>query len=254
VALRLLSLKVVSSIHTTKTGAAMDEHRARTEKSGLSRLGCHEGAGRKLPLPTRGLAALLVLALAAGPVGCATKTRTGALVGGAAGAGVGGIVGALVGGTRGAAIGVGVGAVVGAGTGLLVGRYLDRRTGDRAAAARQVGSMPRDRDIVEVQKSEVEPLPVKAGQSVVLRVEYSVLAPNPDQRVELTEWRAIRKSGETVMGPVERDTRREQGVFTSAYQFQVPSNMAPGEYTVLTVLETGDGQKRAASEARLVVQ
>ncbi len=212
------------------------------------------GTGRTPSPASRGLAALLVLTLAVGLAGCATKTQTGALVGGAAGAGVGALVGALIGGPRGAAIGAGAGALVGAGAGALVGRYLDRRVGDRATAARQVGYVPMSGNLVEVQKSEVEPLPARPGQSVVLRVEYSVLAPNPDQRVDLKEWRAIRKSGETVMGPVERDARREQGVFTSAYQFQVPSNMAPGEYTVLTVLETGDGQKRAASEARLVVQ
>jgi hypothetical protein len=203
---------------------------------------------------TRGLAALLTLALAVGPAGCATQTQTGALVGGAAGAGVGALIGALVGGSRGAAIGAGAGALVGAGVGALVGRHLDRQVGSRADAARQVGHVPSSGNLVEVQKSEVEPFPARPGQSVALRVEYSVLAPNPDQRVELKEWRAIQRSGATVMGPVERGTRREQGVFTSTYQFQVPSSMAPGEYTVLTVLETGDGQKRVASESRLVVR
>jgi outer membrane protein OmpA-like peptidoglycan-associated protein len=59
--------------------------------------------------------------------GCATRTKTGAAVGGVSGAAVGAGVGALAGGPKGALIGAGVGAAAGAGAGALIGRYMDKQ-------------------------------------------------------------------------------------------------------------------------------
>ncbi|MGH7321263.1 MAG: hypothetical protein ACRELA_16770 [Candidatus Rokuibacteriota bacterium] len=201
-------------------------------------------------------AVVIVTMVALSVAGCATQTQTGAAVGGAAGAGLGAIIGGLMGGQKGALIGAGVGAVAGAGAGALIGRYLDQKVADRSAAARRVGYVPRSNDLVEVQRSEVVPRAVKPGQSVVSRVEYSVLAPNPDQRVEFRERRVVQRDGQTVIGPVERQIRKEQGVHQSAYEFQLPGDTPAGQYTVVTVVELGEGTsaQRKTAEVPLTVQ
>ncbi|MCB0327262.1 MAG: OmpA family protein [Bdellovibrionales bacterium] len=58
---------------------------------------------------------------------CATKSGTGALVGGGAGAGVGAGIGALAGGKKGAAIGAVVGGIAGTATGGAIGARMDRQ-------------------------------------------------------------------------------------------------------------------------------
>jgi outer membrane protein OmpA-like peptidoglycan-associated protein len=58
---------------------------------------------------------------------CATKTGTGAAVGGGSGALLGAGVGALLGGGKGAMVGAAVGAGVGAGTGAVIGHYMDKQ-------------------------------------------------------------------------------------------------------------------------------
>ncbi|MEZ4705030.1 MAG: OmpA family protein [Bdellovibrionota bacterium] len=58
---------------------------------------------------------------------CATKSGTGALVGGGAGAGVGAGIGAAIGGKKGALIGGAVGGVTGAAAGGAIGAKMDRQ-------------------------------------------------------------------------------------------------------------------------------
>jgi outer membrane protein OmpA-like peptidoglycan-associated protein len=72
---------------------------------------------------------LLCVATAAGvaALGCSTRQKTGAAVGGVSGAVVGAGVGAAAGGKKGALVGAGVGAAAGATGGALVGRYMDRQ-------------------------------------------------------------------------------------------------------------------------------
>ncbi len=69
----------------------------------------------------------ILLAASFGLSSCASKSGTGAWIGGAGGAGVGAGIGALVGGKQGALIGGAVGAVAGAGTGAAIGARMDNQ-------------------------------------------------------------------------------------------------------------------------------
>ena len=86
---------------------------------------------------------------------CATKTGTGALVGGGSGAVLGAGVGALMGGGKGAAVGAGVGAAVGAGTGALIGNYMDRQ----------------EKALKEVKSAKVE----RQGDKLVVKFASAIL-------------------------------------------------------------------------------
>ncbi len=188
-------------------------------------------------------------------VGCATRTQTGAAVGAAAGAGVGAAVGGAAAGKRGALIGAAAGAAVGLIIGALVGRHLDQRTGDRAAAVRELGRPAAEGNIIDIRRYEVVPAPAKPGQTIVVRMDYFVVAPNPDQKVDLREWRVIRRDGQDVTQPDYRQLRVEQGTYTSQYRFRLLSNTPPGRYSVVTILATeGEVSHQKVAEAALVVE
>jgi len=95
------------------------------------------------------LVAMLFLA-----AGCATDTRTkkGAVIGGALGTAVGAGVGYAVGGKKGAAIGAGSGLVVGGLTGAAIGRYMDNQERDlrEALASAEAASIQREQDVLAV--------------------------------------------------------------------------------------------------------
>jgi hypothetical protein len=199
---------------------------------------------------------LSVLALSA--EGCATRTQTGAAVGAAVGAGAGAAVGATKGGAQGAMIGAGVGAGVGLILGALVGRHWDWRTGDRTAAAKQADlvPMPTAGNVLAIKRYELVPPTARPGQIVLVRMDYFIMAMNPDQRVDLEEWRLMRRDGREV---TERDYRRrpglEQGVYTTEYWFQLLPNTPPGQYTILTILATeGQSRHQGRAEATLLVE
>ena len=86
---------------------------------------------------------------------CATKTGTGAAVGGGSGALLGAGVGALLGGGKGAAVGAAVGAGVGAGTGALIGHYMDKQ----------------EKALKEVKTAKVE----RQGDKLVVKFNSAIL-------------------------------------------------------------------------------
>ena len=206
----------------------------------------------------RALAALLVAAVVATSLGgCATRTQTGAFVGGGAGAVLGGVLGGLFGPKKdrekAIAIGAGVGAVLGAAIGGAVGRYLDQRIGDRAQAVKQLDYVPSQGNVIQVERSEVVPVPARPGQKIVVRMEYYVVAPIPDLRVDLRVWCEIKHDDGSVMERLSDKIRMEQGMYTSTYEFQLPPDTRPGKYTILTTFRTEGGNHQTA-QATLIVQ
>lgn len=206
---------------------------------------------RLMGLAARVIGCVLVVALLAG---CATRTQTGAAVGAGVGAAAGAAIGATQG-TTGALIGAGVGALLGGIVGALVGRYQDQRIGDRAAA-RAVAGQPADESMIRIQKGEVIPATARAGEAIVVRVQYAVLAPGADTRVALNEWRMLRTGDRDIAEPQHRQMNVEQGVFVSTYRFAVPADAPPGQYRIVTLIET-DGvtpPQRARTETILIVK
>lgn len=167
---------------------------------------------------------------------CATRTQTGTLVGGATGAGLGALIGAIVAGETGATIGAGVGALIGSVIGGVVGHYQDQQVGDRRAAAQEIGLLPKRGVLIKAQDAGVVPHPARAGETVRSHVKYALLSAREGNDVHFTEWRAVIKDGELIMGPVVRQLTRPQGLHVSTYQFRLPPETPPGEYIMITAL------------------
>lgn len=109
---------------------------------------------------------VLVGLMAAAAMGCGTKQKTGAAVGGVGGAVAGAGVGAAAGGNKGAVIGAAVGAAAGATAGALIGRYMDkqeaelRKDVDNARIVRKGNELTVEFDsaiLFDVNKSELRP-------------------------------------------------------------------------------------------------
>jgi hypothetical protein len=118
-----------------------------------------------------------------------------------------------------------------------------------------VADAPADARTIRIQKGEVVPPTARAGQLVVVRVQYAVLAPGADMRVGLRESRMLQSDGREIAEPQSRVVNVEQGVFVSTYRFDLPADTPPGRYRVVTIIET-DGMSpppQARSEAVIVV-
>ena len=110
---------------------------------------------------------------------CATKTGTGAAVGGGGGALLGAGVGALLGGGKGAMVGAAVGAGVGAGTGALIGHYMDKQE----KALKEVKGAKVDR--------QGDKLVVKFNSAILFDTGKAVLKPN--SKTDLAEFAKVLK-------------------------------------------------------------
>jgi outer membrane protein OmpA-like peptidoglycan-associated protein len=129
---------------------------------------------------TRELKLVTALCVASlGASACATKTGTGAAVGGGAGALIGAGIGAIAGGGKGAAAGAVVGGAVGAGSGALIGRYMDRQE----AALKKVESAKVER--------QGDKLVVKFNSAILFDTNKSEL--KPQSRTDLAEFAKVLK-------------------------------------------------------------
>ena len=169
-------------------------------------------------------------------VGCATRTRMGAVTGAGIGAGLGALLGGATAGKRGAVMGGAIGAGIGLFVGTLVGQHMDRRTGDRAAAARQLAYVPDAGNIVRLNRFDVVPASTQSGEEVMMRIEFAVIAPIPDLMVDLSERYMLRHNERDVLQSTHRELRADQGIHMSESTFRLPADLPAGHYTVLTIL------------------
>ncbi len=152
------------------------------------------------------------------------KTAGGAGIGAAGGA----IAGGLISGKR---KGMVWGGLLGALAGGLLGAYADHKdkTADEAMADSsydpQVG-------VQLVMKSvSAEPKSIAPGQDVDLKMTYTVLAPQSDQEVDVTETRLVTLNGEKVADP-STQRYRTSGIWSSTQPVRLPGNAPSGTYQV----------------------
>jgi outer membrane protein OmpA-like peptidoglycan-associated protein len=124
-----------------------------------------------------GTALVVVLAV---PLGCATKARTGAAVGGVGGAAAGGGIGAAIGGWKGAAIGAAIGGAAGGVTGAVIGRYMDM----------QEEALKRDLKTATIER-EGDHLIVKFQSAILFEVDKTAL--KEDAKTELADLARVLK-------------------------------------------------------------
>lgn len=191
---------------------------------------------------------VLVAFLAFQLAGCATMSNTeqGALGGAIAG----GLLGAALGDTKGAIIGAAAGAIVGA----VIGNYYDKQAASRAEAARKYDYGRRETESrLEIEESSFMPRTVTLGSAgkVQSLVQYTVLAPDAEQKVRIKEIRTIVKGNERIE-LAEREVIRTQGTFVSEMKFEMPKDIDRGDYTLVTTITDGRHTKTVRDSFRVV--
>jgi len=157
------------------------------------------------------------------------------------GTGVGAVGGALVGGLAGGRKGAVLGAAIGAIGGAAVGAYLDHQ--DKTAAQTNVehNYQPTQGTRLEFTDVAADPATASPGATVNLVASYALMAPNPQQHIQVTETRVVTFNGETIVAPDPTTMDRTPGTWTSKLPVTLPAGAARGTYQ-LQVTATAEGQ------------
>jgi hypothetical protein len=198
----------------------------------------------------------MVLIFGAVLAGCATESGyydpgrsagAGALGGAATGAALGAIIGAATGSpATGAWIGAASGAVVGGLGGYLYAEHRNSEMRSAQAAAESYNYSPGQGAMVDVNRVYVNPSQVRAGQTVSLAMDYTILTPD-NAPVTSTLYREIRLGGTTLGQPYQTQVNNSNGTFTDQVNYGLPNNAQPGTYTVISRVQNqyGTAEKTA---------
>lgn len=167
--------------------------------------------------------------------GCATMSNT--EQGAGIGAGAGAVIGAMVSNNK--LVGALVGAAVGAIAGAIVGNYIDQQNATRAEAAKKYSyDAKKEKERLEVESVNVAPQQLTPGSTMDAAVRYTILAPDSNQQVKLTERRTLVCGKETFDLP-DREIVRDQGTYTSTAKVTLPKDLTKGNYTLVTTITDG---------------
>ena len=177
-------------------------------------------------------------------IGCASMSETGK--GAAMGAAAGGILGAILGDTKGAIFGAFAGAIVGA----VIGNYYDKQIASRAETAKKYEYTAKG-DKLEIDKVTINPYEITQGSAAEATVLYSILKPDADKDVHITETRTL-VDGEETMELAKREVLRPQGSHLSTIKFTMPQDIKKGDYILVTSVSDGKQTKTAKSAMRVI--
>jgi len=195
------------------------------------------------------LASALTFILVVSLAGCATNgyydparsAGAGALGGAATGAALGAIIGAATGSpATGAWVGAASGAVVGGIGGYLYAQHMNNQTRSAQAAAQAYNYTPARGNVVDIEKADVTPSRARAGQQVNMVMAYTILTPD-NASVSATLGHEVRFGGAIVGQPYQAQVTNSNGTYVDQVAFTVPSNAAPGTYTVSNTVSSGYG-------------
>jgi len=168
--------------------------------------------------------------------GCATTEQSMGL--GAIGcAGVGVLTGVLTG-SSGIGAGAGAGCMALAAVGVLAYHSSQTRTATQDQQLYGYAT-PANGTEVKIRNAIASPKSVKAGDTVKLGLDYSVIAPNNTQDIDVEEIMVLKKDDKVLKPLSERTVKRPLGGSGSEIDFVVPAKMPPGTYVIENKVKTG---------------
>jgi hypothetical protein len=161
--------------------------------------------------------------------GCATMEQSAGLA--AAGcAGVGILTGLL---TKNAGIGAGSSAGCMAIAAIGIYSYHTSQTRTVQQDQKLYGyTAPVNSTEVKIRNAMASPERVRAGDTVKLTLDYSVMAPKGTQNVNVDESMVLKHDGKVLQTLSERPINRPLGGSSSEVDFTVPAKMPPGTYVI----------------------
>ena len=193
-----------------------------------------------------------VVLLAVSLAGCVTDSgyydpARSAGAGTLGGAAIGSIIGAATGhASSGAWVGAVAGGVLGGVGGALYASHRNSQIRSARAAA-QVNNYQGQDNVVSVDLATASPGMARAGQQVMLGVDYTILTPE-NVPVSATLVREIWYNGSLVGSPYETTVTNANGSYNDNVTYSLPTNATPGVYSVVTRLTSNYGtSQRGAS-------
>jgi hypothetical protein len=181
--------------------------------------------------------------------GCATNgyydparsAGAGALGGAATGAAVGSIIGAATGSpATGAWVGAAAGGVLGAVGGYLYAEHRNSQARSSQAAAQAYNYTPTQGNVVSIDRVDVNPSRVGAGQQVQLGMTYTILTPD-NRPAAVTLVREVRLGGNMVGQPYQTTVNNANGTYSDQVAYSLPGNATRGTYTVTSRINSNYG-------------
>ncbi len=166
------------------------------------------------------------------------------------GAGTGAVAGGIIGHQSGRTVeGAVIGGLVGGAIGLVAHDIKARRMRSRAETEAEYNYTPAQGEMLTLERSEVLPANVRPGEMADASIQYALLGTGGG--VEVSEQRSLMR-GERMIADVSTHTfTREDGTWVSSQPFRLPSNLDPGQYTIVTVVRTA--RSAVSSQAQFTV-
>jgi len=149
--------------------------------------------------------------------------------------------GGLVGGLTGSA-GLGAAAFAGCGAIAAIGIYSYHTSQTRTVQQDQQlygYTAPLNSTEVKIRNATASPEMVKAGDTVKLTLDYSVMAPKGTQNVDVKETMVLKHDGKEMTTLSERPIKRPLGGSSSEIDFKIPAKMSPGNYVIEQKVQAG---------------
>lgn len=92
---------------------------------------------------------------------------------------------------------------------------------------------------VKIRNFTAYPEMVKAGDTLKITMDYSVMAPKGTSKVDVRETMVLKKEGKALKTLVEEPVSRSPGGQTSEVEFKIPAKMPPGTYVIEQKVQAG---------------
>ena len=187
----------------------------------------------------------LVGSLAIITSGCETYGEAAGL-----GAGVGALAGGIIGHQSGHALeGAVIGAAVGGVTGLIAHDIKARRMRTKAETEATYNYVPAQGEMLTLERSEVLPATLRPGEEAEASIQYALLGTGTG--VQVSEQRSLMQGDRMIADVSTHNFNRDDGTWVSAQPIRLPSNLQPGQYTIVTTVRTA--RSAISSQAQFTV-
>jgi hypothetical protein len=189
-----------------------------------------------------GMACCLFLSMA----GCQTYGE-----GAGAGAAVGAIAGGIIGHQSGRALeGAAIGAALGGLVGLIAHDIKVQRAKSREQTVEKYNYTPSAGEVLSLEENFVTPEVTTPGGKITASLQYALIGATNGTQV--TETRRLLRGEKVIADLSSKKFSREDGTWLTTQEFTLPSNLKPGEYSLVQRVETS--QSSIFGTATFVVQ
>jgi hypothetical protein len=180
----------------------------------------------------RWIAGLLACCLLISLTGCETTGQSAGL-----GAAIGGAAGAIIGHQSGHAL---EGAAIGAAAGGLAGWFIHdvraERKANREKTVETYNYEPSQGEVLSLEESFVTPNVAAPGDTITASLQYAIIGSGGSTKVK--ETRRLLRGEKVVAELSSKQFSREDGTWVTTQQFKLPSNLKPGQYSMIQRVET----------------